>query len=102
MPKTSRSAAVGLWDYDGLIMAVINKNDRLRISPMLDNYFVPTREEAFFGWYNRGQWARHDGYGRAAFLELPPTASYSQSLRGPVRHDGSQPESTADGVRFRL
>ena len=53
-------------------MALVNKFSRPDDFSTLDDYFVPTREEAFFGWYNRGR----DGDTTATGDPIPGIAAY--------------------------
>lgn len=45
----------GLWNFDGLIMSVINKNKRPTDFSELNNYFGSPRDELHLGWWNRGR-----------------------------------------------
>ncbi|GAB5536624.1 MAG: hypothetical protein Rubg2KO_28730 [Rubricoccaceae bacterium] len=44
-----------LWNFDGLIMSTVNKNDLPDDFSERDDYFANPREEMFYGWYNRGR-----------------------------------------------
>ena len=65
-----------LWTFDGLIMTLINRNNRAADFTAIDNYFGSTRAEFFYSWWTRA------GDTTATGAPLPGLGPYARTPFG--------------------
>ena len=96
----------GLWNFDGLFMTLIDKNDRADDFSMIDDYFASTREEFAFSWWTRGQGidttATGDplpGIAPLFYIQTSQTyQAYAQEDSTALGFEGAEFAYTIDGV----
>ncbi|MEM1117803.1 MAG: T9SS type A sorting domain-containing protein [Bacteroidota bacterium] len=89
----------GLWNFDGIWMTLIDRNDRPDDFSTFDDYFAITREEFAFSWWTRGNGIDTTATGEP-LPEIPPL--FYIQVNG--NHEAyADPDSTAidfGGVEF--
>ena len=96
----------GLWNFDGLFMTLIDKNDRADDFSMIDDYFGSTREEFAFSWWTRGvgidttaAGAPLPGIAPLFYIQTSQTyQAYAQADSTELGFEGADFAYTIDGV----